>query len=58
MYQIAVCDDEEAIRTQIIQILAAHPQRDAFGVTAFPSGEALLESLRAAAMFLSRQLEV
>lgn len=58
MYQIAVCDDEEPIRAQIIQILATHPQRDAFGVTAFPSGEALLASLQAGQTFFLLILDI
>lgn len=58
MYQIAVCDDEEAIRSQIVHILAAHPRREEFGVTAFSSGEALLESLRAGQTFFLLILDI
>ena len=58
MYQIAVCDDEEAIRTQLLRVLDAHPQRGEFGVTEFSSGEALLASLRSGKSFFLLILDI
>ncbi len=58
MYQIAVCDDEEAIRSQIIRVLSAHPSREAFSIVEFSSGEALLNSLRAGQAYLLLILDI
>lgn len=58
MYQIAVCDDEKAIRAQIIRVLDAHPQRNMFSITEFESGEALLDSLRAGQSFFLLILDI
>ena len=58
MYRIAVCDDEEAVRAQIIRVLSAHPRRDSFSVVEFSSGEALLESLRAGQTYLLLILDI
>ena len=58
MYQIAVCDDEEAIRAQIVRVLAAHPRRGEFVVSEFSSGEALLDSLRAGQTFFLLILDI
>lgn len=58
MYQIAVCDDEEAIRAQIVRVLDTHPRREAFCVTEFASGEALLAALRAGQVFCLLILDI
>ena len=58
MYQIAVCDDEEAIRSQIIRVLAAHPRRDDFTVTEFTSGEALLDRLHSGQTYFLLILDI
>lgn len=51
MYQLAVCNDDAAIRAQITRILDAHPQRDAFRVVEFPDSQSLLAGLRAGQSF-------
>lgn len=58
MYQIAVCDDEEAIRAQIARVLSAHPQSGEFVVTEFASGEALLDSLQSGQTFFLLILDI
>ena len=58
MYQIAVCDDEEAIRAQIVRVLAAHPRRGEFAVSEFSGGEALLDTLRAGQTFFLLILDI
>lgn len=58
MYQIAVCDDEDAIRAQLVRVLDAHPQRSAFSVAEFSSGEALLADLRAGQTFFLLILDI
>lgn len=58
MYSIAVCDDEPAIRRQIMEMLHAHPDRDGFLVSEFSNGEALLERLRAGENFFLVILDI
>lgn len=58
MYRIAVCDDEEGIRAQILRILSVHPCRGDFTVTEFSGGEALLDSLRAGQTFFLLILDI
>ena len=58
MYQIAVCDDQEPIRSQIIRVLDAHPRREVFRVAEFSSGEALLADLRAGQTFFLLILDI
>lgn len=58
MYQIAVCDDEEPIRSQILRVLEAHPRREEFGAAEFSSGQALLAALRAGQSFLLLILDI
>lgn len=58
MYQIAVCDDEKAIRAHIGRVLDAHSCRKGFAITEFSSGEALLDSLRAGQIFFLLILDI
>lgn len=58
MYQIAVCDDDEASRAQIVRVLAAHPRREDFSVAQFSSGEDLLDRLRKGHSFFLLILDI
>lgn len=58
MYQIAVCDDQEPIRAQILRVLDAHPRRALFDVVQFESGEALLDRLRGGQSFFLLILDI
>lgn len=58
MYRIAICDDEAAIREQVIRILDAHPSREKFTLSEFSSGEALLDSLRSGRTYLLLILDI
>ena len=58
MYQIAVCDDEEAIRAQIVRALSTHPRQGEFVVSEFSSGENLLDNLRAGKTFFLLILDI
>lgn len=58
MYQIAVCDDEEPIRSQIIRVLDTHPRREEFRVVEFSGGKALLDQLRDGQSFFLLILDI
>ena len=58
MYQIAVCDDEEAIRAQIVRALSTHPRQGEFVVSEFSNGESLLDNLRVGKTFFLLILDI
>lgn len=58
MYHIAVCDDEDAIRSQIIRVLKQHPSHNEFTVWEFASGEELIDSLRNGATYFLIILDI
>lgn len=58
VYQIAVCDDEAAVRAQVVRVLASHPRREEYTVTEFSSGEELLDCLRAGQTYFLLILDI